>query len=51
MIIGGYKVKLGYDKYQDALELKPLDAAILELKAKENYTEYENIPDIYFQAL
>ena len=51
VIIGGYQVKLGYDKYQDALELKSLDAAITELKAKENYTKYEDIPKIYFQAL
>ena len=49
--VGGYKVKLGYDKYQDALEAKPLDIAIEELKAEENYTVYEDIPEIYYQAL
>ena len=49
--ICGYQVKLGYDKYQYALKTKPLNVAIEELKAEENYTAYEDIPEIYFKAL
>ena len=49
--VGGYQVKLGYGKFQDALEIKPLDVTIEELKAEENYTVYENIPEIYIKAL
>jgi len=51
IVICGYQVKLGYDKYQYALNIKPLNVAIEELKAKENYTAYEDIPEIYFKAL
>ena len=51
IVICGYQVKLGYDKYQYALKIKPLNVAIEEFKAEENYTAYEDIPEIYFKAL
>ena len=50
-LLCGYQIKLGYDKYKDALINLPLEAAIDELKAKEHYTYYENIPELYFQAV
>ncbi|MBQ4517146.1 MAG: transglycosylase domain-containing protein [Clostridia bacterium] len=51
IVVSAYQVKLGYDKYRDALETKPLGVAIEELKAEENYMVYEDIPEIYFKAL
>ena len=51
VIIAGLQIKGGYDKYQNALADKPLDEVIAELQEKENYTQYEDIPKIYFKAL
>ncbi len=51
VIWAGINVKSGYDMYKSALIEKSLEAAVAELKAKENYTLYENVPEIYFQAL
>ncbi|MBE6083814.1 MAG: hypothetical protein E7205_14260 [Tissierellaceae bacterium] len=50
-LLCSYQIKLGYDKYTDALISLPLDVAIEELKDKEHYTYYENIPELYFQAV
>ena len=47
----GVQIKGGYDKYQAALVDRPLAAAIEELQGIKNYTVYEDIPQIYFQAL
>lgn len=47
----GFQIKNGYDKYRDVLEKKSLESVIAELKAKDNYTKYEDIPEIYFKAL
>ena len=47
----GVQIKGGYDKYQAALADRPLAAAIEELQSIKNYTVYEDIPQIYFQAL
>lgn len=44
-------IKSGYDKYQEALIENPLEEVIAELKAKENYTAYEDIPAVYVNAL
>lgn len=51
LAIAGIEIKGGYEKYTAALENKPLETAIAELRSKENYTKYENIPKIYFEAL
>lgn len=51
LAVGGIQIKGGYDKYQAALVEKPLESAIAELQSKENYTAYEEIPKIYFEAL
>lgn len=51
-IIGGAVfVKKGYDKYQYALTELPLEDAIIQLHSKENYTVYEDIPSVYFDAV
>ena len=49
--IGAWQVKSGYDKYEIALVMDPPEEVIGNLKDKENYTEYEDIPEIYFDAL
>lgn len=49
--ICGYEVKLGYDKYVDALSVKSLDVAIEEIMSKPHYTVYDDIPIIYFNAV
>ena len=51
LVIGAIQIKGGYDRYKSALEDKPLDTAISELQSKENYTKYDEIPKIYFDAL
>lgn len=51
MVVGGFQIKGGYDKYQAALKELPLDAVIAQLRSKDNYTAYEDVPDIYFKAL
>ena len=51
VVVVGVHVKGGYDKYKNALEERPLAEVITELQSKENYTQYENVPEIYFKAL
>lgn len=51
VVIAGVQIKGGYDKYKDALEERPLIDMITELQSKENYTQYEDVPEIYFKAL
>lgn len=51
IVYAGFLVKDGYDMYKDALQKKSLDAAVAELKAKDNYTFYDDVPEIYFKAL
>ncbi len=51
LFVCGVTVKEGYDKFQNALKERPIESVIKELKGKENYTVYENIPAIYFDAV
>lgn len=51
IVIAGLQIKGGYDKYQNALASRPLEQVISELQRKENYTLYEDVPGIYYQAL
>ena len=51
LVVAGIHIKGGYDKYKTALDIKPLETAVTELQSKENYTKYEEIPKIYFDAL
>jgi len=51
VIVAGVQIKGGYDKYKNALEERPLDEMIAELQSKENYTQYEEVPEIYYKAL
>lgn len=51
LIIGGIQIKGGYDKYVESLNKLPLEVAISELQDKVNYVTYEQVPEIYFNAL
>ena len=51
VIVAGVQIKGGYDKYQLALADRPLAEVIEELQDKENYTQYEDVPEIYYKAL
>ena len=51
VIVAGVQIKGGYDKYKNALEERPLDDVIAELQGKDNYTQYEDVPEIYYKAL
>lgn len=51
LVVAGIQIKGGYDRYIAALSDKPLETAISELQSKENYTKYDEIPKIYFDAL
>ena len=50
-VIVGVQIKGGYDKYKAALLERPLVDVITELQSKENYTQYEEVPEIYYKAL
>ena len=51
VVIGGVQIKGGYDKYKSALDIMPIESAISELQAKEHYTAYDDVPEIYYKAL
>lgn len=51
VIVAGVQIKGGYDKYQQALTDRPLTDVLEGLQGKENYTQYENVPEIYYKAL
>ena len=51
LIVAGVQIKGGYDKYQLALADRPLAEVIEELQDKENYTQYRDVPEIYYKAL
>lgn len=50
-VVGAWQIKSGYDKYEIAKVKNPPENVIENLRSKEHYTEYEDIPDIYFDAL
>lgn len=51
VIVAGMQIKGGYDKYQQALADRPIAEVITELQSKDNYTQYEDVPEIYYKAL
>lgn len=51
VVATGVQIKGGYDKYKSALEERPLADVIAELQSKKNYTQYEDVPEIYYKAL
>ena len=51
VIFSGVQIRCGYNKYIEVLESRTLNEVITELQNKENYTKYEDVPEIYFKAL
>ena len=51
VVVAGVQIKGGYDKYKGALAERPLDKVIAELQSKENYVQYDEVPEIYYKAL
>ena len=51
VIVAGVQIKGGYDKYLQALADRPLNEVLEELQSKDNYTQYEDVPKIYYKAL
>lgn len=51
VVICGYEIKKGYNKYVFAIQECPIESAISELQAKEHYTTYDDVPEIYYKAL
>ena len=51
VIVAGVHIKGGYDKYQQALTDRPLNEVLNELQDKDNYTQYEDVQEIYYKAL
>lgn len=51
LILSGFKIKSGYDKYRLALEERPLEDAVASIRDKENYSGYGDVPEIYFKAV
>ena len=41
----------GYKMYKDAIENLPLEQKVVEIKSKENYTQIEEMPEIYLKAV
>ena len=41
----------GYNIYQDAVEAVSLEEKAASIQAKENYTEYEELPKVYVEAV
>lgn len=50
VIVSLYTIK-GYSMYKNALEEMPIKEKIEEIKAKENYTNLDEIPEIYKNAV
>jgi len=42
---------IGYNMYKNAIEETPIDERIAEIKAKDNYTKFEELPKVYINAV
>ena len=47
----GYIAWQGYSLYAEALEEKPLEQRVAEQRAQPGYTEWEDLPETYIQAV
>ena len=51
LIIGGVIGYKGYERYKEVLEKVPLQERIAEIRQKPSYTEIEDLPQIYLDAV
>ena len=49
--IGLLFVNNGYNMYKDAIEATSLEEKVLEIRTKENYTEFSELPQMYVNAV
>ena len=49
--IAGFVSYQGYDLYQEAIEEVPLSEKVLEIQSKENYTNFDDLPETYVNAI
>lgn len=51
IIILCFFIKQGYELYENALNEKNIEEKIAEIKSKQNYTKYEELPEDYINAV
>ena len=51
IIAGGIIGTIGYSQYKKALEEMPLEQKVAEIHEDENYAEFEELPQIYINAV
>ena len=49
--IGLLFVNNGYNMYKDAIEATSIEEKVLEIRTKENYTEFSELPQMYVNAV
>lgn len=50
-IVGGYFGVKGYNMYRDAVDKRPMNELVESIRNKEHFTEYEELPEIYIDAV
>lgn len=51
LIVGIVVIGNGYMMYKNAIEETPLSTLVDKIKTKENYTEFEELPKMYIDAV
>ena len=41
----------GYNMYKEAIENEPLEEKVAEIRSKESYTEFSELPQMYVNAV
>ena len=49
--VSGIFIYKGYNMYKNAVEEMSIEDKVNEIRAKENYTKIEELPDIYLEAI
>lgn len=51
LFFGGILTAKGYFMYKDAVKKLPMDALVTEITSDENYVQFEDIPEMYVEAV
>lgn len=51
LFVGGFYGVKGYRMYQDAISEKPLDERVEEIRSREDFTSYSELPQFYIDAV
>lgn len=51
LVVGGFFGIEGYQMYQDAVKEMPISEKVATIRAMEHFVEYEELPDIYIDAV